>query len=245
MEILGWILLITFIDGLVALVGAFSLVMRSKLLNKIITVLVAFAAGTLLSGAFFHLLAESVEAMEVMTAFIYLMTGFISFFIVERFLHWHHCHDGKCNVHPFSYLILYGDAVHNFIDGLVIAASFLVNVPFGIVTSLLIIGHEIPQELGNFGILVYGGFSKTKALLYNFLVQLTSVIGGLAGFYLSATYNFSFLLPFAAGGFIYIAASDLIPELHKEASISKSMFHFAFFMIGVLFMLAIKLLLGG
>jgi zinc and cadmium transporter len=245
MEILLWILLITFIDGLAALVGAFSFVMKGTSLKRIITILVAFAAGTLLSGAFFHLMPEALASLDAMTAFVLLMTGFAAFFIIERFLHWHHCHDGKCDVHPFSYLILYGDAVHNFIDGLVIAASFLANVPLGIVTSLVIICHEVPQELGNFGILVYGGFSKKKAVVYSFLVQLTSVMGGLVGYFLSATQDFTFLLPFAAGGFIYIAASDLIPELHKEPSIKKSVFHFGFFAIGVLFMLAIKLFVGA
>jgi zinc and cadmium transporter len=245
MSILAWILLVTFIDGLIALVGAFSLLMSNKMLERILLILVAFAAGALLSGAFFHLMVESIETMVSTTAFIYLMSGFIAFFLIEKFLHWHHCHDRKCEIHPFTYLILFGDGVHNFVDGLVIAASFLINVPFGIVTSLLIIGHEIPQELGNFGILVYGGFTKTRALLFNFIAQLTCVLGGLIGFFASGLYNFSFLLPFAAGGFIYIAASDLIPELHKEVSLKKSMFHFAFFMIGILFMFMIKSVFGG
>jgi len=245
MSILLWILLVTFIDGLIALVGAFSLLISDKILKKILSTLVAFAAGALLSGAFFHLLAESIETMLSTTAFLYLMTGFIAFFLIEKFFHWHHCHDGKCKVHPVSYLILFGDGVHNFIDGLVIAASFLVSIPFGIVTALLIMGHELPQELGDFGVLVYSGFTKTKALLYNFIAQLTCLIGGLVGFFVSGLYGFSFLLPFAAGGFIYIAASDLIPELHKELSLKKSMFHFAFFLIGISFMFLIKYLFGG
>jgi zinc and cadmium transporter len=235
----------TFINGLVAFVGAFSLMMSTKMLKKILSILVALAAGVLLSGAFFHLLAESIEMIVPTTAFIYLMIGFIMFFLMERFLYWHHCHDGKCDVHPVSYLILFGDGVHNFIDGLVIAASFLVDIPFGIITTLLIIGHEIPQELGDFGVLVYSGFTKTRALFFNFISQLTAVLGGLIGFFFAGSLGFSFLLPFAAGGFIYIAASDLIPELHKEASLKKSMFHFVFFLIGISLMLAIKLLLGG
>lgn len=245
MSVLAWILLVTFINGLVALIGAFSLIMSNTMLKRILSILVAFAAGALLSGAFFHLLAESLEAMVSTTAFIYLMIGFIAFFLIEKFLHWHHCHDRKCKIHPFTYLILFGDGVHNFIDGLVIAASFLVNIPFGIVTSLLIIGHEIPQELGDFGVLVYGGLAKTKALFYNFIAQLTCVLGGLIGFFISSSYGFSFLLPFAAGGFIYISASDLIPELHKEISLKKSMFHFVFFLIGISFMFLIKFLFGG
>jgi zinc and cadmium transporter len=136
--------------------------------------------------------------------------------------------------------------VHNFIDGLIIAASFLVSIPFGVITTLLIIGHEIPQELGDFGALVYGGFEKKKALLYNFASQLTAVAGGIVGFFIGGLGGFTnMLLPFAAGGFLYIAASDLIPELHKEAKLSKALVSFLFFLIGISFMVSIKFLFGG
>jgi zinc and cadmium transporter len=246
MSALLLIILATLINGLVAFVGAFSLFVKEKLLQKILLVLVAFSAGALLSGGLFHLLAESIEMMAIDTAFIILLFGFSLFFILERFLHWHHCHKGECDVHAFTYLILLGDGVHNFIDGLVIAASFLVSVPFGVVTTLLIIGHEIPQELGDFGALVYGGFAKDKALIFNFASQLTCVVGGLTGFFLSGLAGFTnFLLPFAAGGFFYIAASDLIPELHKETDMKKSLISFLFFLVGVCFMVLIKLLVGG
>jgi zinc and cadmium transporter len=150
-------------------------------------------------------------------------------------------------VHPVSYLIIFGDSVHNFIDGVIIGASFIVSVPFGIITTLLIIGHEIPQELGNFGVLVYGGFGKTKALLYSFLAQLSCVVGGVLGFVFSQRINgvIPFILPFAAGGFIYIAASDLIPELHKEPKLKKSLVSFGFFIVGIVFMFMLKYLFGG
>lgn len=137
-----------------------------------------------LAGGFFHLLAESLEHLTTTVSFSLLLLGFILFFFIERFLKWHHCHEEKCEVHPFSYLILFGDGIHNFIDGLIIAASFLVNINFGIVTTLLIIGHEVPQELGDFGVLVYGGFSKVKALTFNFISQLTCMIGGVLGFFI-------------------------------------------------------------
>ncbi len=239
------ILLATVINGFVGLIGVLTLWIRDKSLRKILIILVAFSAGTLLSGAFFHMLAESLEGMEVMTAFVYLLTGFISFFLIERVLHWHHCHEGRCDVHPFTHLILIGDGIHNFIDGLVIAASFMVSIAFGCVTTLIIILHEIPQELGDFGVLVYGGFEKIRALGFNFLAQLTCVIGGIVGFFLLYTpESISFLLPFAAGGFIYIASSDLIPELHKEEDLKKSMLSFVFFIIGIFFLLGIKLLFG-
>lgn len=246
MDTLLWIIAATFIDGLVALVGIFSLWVSDKIFKKILFILVAFSAGALLSGAFFHLLSESLEHLASMEAFLYLMFGFILFFLMERFLYWHHCHVRKCEVHPFTYLILFGDGIHNFIDGLVIAASFLVNINFGVITTLLIIAHEIPQEIGDFGILVYGGFEKIKALFFNFLSQLTCVIGGVVGYYMSSQVQSLsvLLLPFAAGGFIYIAASDLIPELHKETNIKKYFIAFIFFLIGLFLMLGLKLTLS-
>lgn len=244
MHVLLWIILATLLDGLIAFAGILTLLWSETRIRKIVKVLVAFSAGALLGGAFLHLLAESIEQIPKIQAFQLVLVGFVLFFLIEKFLHWHHCHEGKCEVHPVSYLILFGDAVHNFIDGLVIAAGFLVNPAFGIVTTLLIMGHEFPQELGDFGVMLYAGMEKKKALILNFLAQLTAVLGGVSGYFLSLSVgSVSFLLPFAAGGFIYIAASDLTPELHKEKSLSKSMVSFAFLLIGMGFMLALKLLL--
>ncbi len=246
MSTLLLIILATFINGLVAFVGALSLFLKENMLKRIILVLVAFSAGALLAGGLMHLLAESIEMMDMDMAFITLLTGFSTFFVLERFLHWHHCHEGHCDVHAFSYLILIGDSVHNFIDGLIIAASFIISVPFGIVTTTMIIGHEIPQELGDFGILIYGGIKKNKALLYNFASQLMSMVGGVIGFFITGLGNYTpFLLSFAAGGFLYIAASDLIPELHKETDMKKVAISFVFFLIGISFMVCTKMLLGG
>ncbi len=244
MNTLLWIILATFVNGLVALVGIFSLLIKDKILNKIVNGLVAFSAGALLSGALFHLLAESLDTLSAMKAFSYLLLGFIMFFVVERFLHWHHCHEGKCDVHPVSYLILFGDGIHNFIDGIIIAGSFIISIPFGIITTILIIAHEIPQELGNFGVLVYSGFGKVKALVYSLISQLTAIIGGIIGFLLSTSVEgiIPFILPFAAGGFIYIAASDLIPELHKEPNTKKSLLSFGLFLFGIVLMVLIKLI---
>jgi len=244
MDAFFWIILMTFVDGLIALVGVFSLWMSEERLRKIIYLLVALSAGTLLTGGLFHLLAESLERLGKETAFLTLMFGFCLFFLIERVLHWHHCHEGKCDVHTFTYLILLGDGVHNFIDGLVIAASFIVSIPFGIITTMLIIMHEIPQELGDFGALVYGGFSRVRALAFNLVSQMTCVLGGVVGYFASGLWDFSFLLPFAAGGFLYIAASDLIPELHKETNLKKSMLSFAFFLFGMGFMIVLKFVAG-
>jgi len=246
MSTLLWVIAATALNSLVALVGAAGLACSRKTLDKVLHALVGFSAGSLLAGAFFHLLAESLEEMQVMEAFYLVFAGFILFFLVERFLHWHHCHEGECDVHAFSYMILFGDAIHNFIDGLIIAASFVVGFGVGAVTTIAVISHELPQELGDFGVLVYGGFARKKALLYNLLAQMTSILGGVIGFFLVAGTGLAvYLLPFAAGGFIYIGASDLIPELHKQASLEKTMVAFLFFLAGIGFMALTKMLLGG
>jgi zinc and cadmium transporter len=215
-------------------------------LKKITFILIAFSAGTLLGGGLLHLLPEALEMLNVMAVFLTAIVGFSLFFLVEKFLHWHHCHDEeeKCP-HPFTYLILFGDGIHNLLDGLAIAAAFLIDIRLGIITTLVIISHELPQELGNFAILIHGGIKKKKALLYNFLAQLTSVLGGILGFYLAEIFNFKpYMLAFAAGGFIYIAASDLIPEIKREGSLNKSIFTYLLFLGGILFMILIKLLTG-
>lgn len=232
--------------SLVSLIGIFSLLFREGWFNKILILLIGFSAGGLIGGAFLHLLPQALEQGEPQIIFAYLILGFISFFILEKYLHWRHCHEGVCTVHTFTYLNLIGDGIHNFSDGLVIGASFLVSIRFGIITALVIILHEIPQEIGDFGVLVYGGFSKLKALYYNFVIALTCILGTVIGYFISANmHNFSpFLLPFTAGGFIYIAACDLIPQLHKESSLKRSTLSLLAFSCGVLFIYMAGLLHG-
>ncbi len=245
MSTLFYILAATILNGLIALIGVFTLTLNRKTLNKIIYGLVAFSAGALFSGAFLHMIPETLELASTNLVFGLVILGFSIFYLMERLLHWHHCHEEKCEVHSFTYLILFGDGIHNFIDGLIIAAGFAISVPFGIITTLLIIGHEIPQELGDFGVLIYGGFKVKKALLFNYLSQLTCVIGGVIGYIFSSSSQVfsTFLLPFAAGGFIYIAASDLIPSLHTEKNIKKAIISFSIFSIGVILMSALKFIL--
>ena len=230
--------------SLVSLIGIFSLLLKEGLLNKLLITLIGFSAGGLIGGAFLHLLPEALEQASSQIVFSYLILGFIAFFIMEKYLHWRHCHEGICRVHVFTYLNLIGDAIHNFTDGLVIGASFIVSINFGIITTLMIIMHEIPQEIGDFGVLVYGGFSKFKALYYNFLIALTCVLGTIIGYFISVYIrNFSpFLLPFTAGGFIYIAACDLVPELHKQEDLKKSAFSMFAFLCGIMFILLIRLI---
>jgi len=250
--VLLYILGSTFLISLIAFVGVLTLFLKEKLLNKILLVLVSLSAGALIGGAFLHLLPEAIlkvgaDADALLNIFLYLLLGFCIFFILEQFIRWHHhhgCHGEECNIKPFSYLILISDGVHNFIDGLIIAGSFVINPSVGIVTTLAVALHEIPQELGDFGVLVYGGFDKTKALLLNFISALTAILGGIAGYFLSAWIEGSavYLLPFAAGNFIYIAASDLIPEIKHRENLKKSLLHFVVFLCGIGLMLLIKII---
>ncbi len=239
--LLLYVLAATILNSLVALIGAFSLLLRRNVFDKFIFSMIAFASGALLAGAFFHLLAESMEQLNS-NAFYLLMLGFIFFFFLEKILRWRHCHNVKCKIHAFTYLSLLGDAVHNFIDGVVIGASFLVSLHFGFITTLLIILHEIPQELGDFAVLVYGGWKKHKALLANFLVQLTCIVGALIVFFVHTTTFIYVLLAFSAGGFLYIASSDLIPELHKQEGI-RTWLSFLWFLFGIALLLCFKLFL--
>jgi len=241
MSVLALILAATVANSLVALAGAVTLGWSAKTLDRILHILVGFSAGTLLAGAFFHLLAESLEEMPAMEAFYLVFAGFILFFVLERLLHWHHCHEGKCDVHPFSYLIIFGDAIHNFVDGLIIAGAYLIDTPVGIATTIAVIIHEIPQEIADFGVLLYSGFSKAKALFFNFLSAATAILGAIVGLLLSSRIeSFSLtLLPIATGGFLYIAGSNLIPELHKECGWKESIIHFGAMLFGIALMVAL------
>jgi len=173
---------------------------------------------------------------------MYVILGFILFFVLEKYLFWRHCHKGKCDIHAFTYLNLIGDGIHNFGDGLIIGVSFFTDIRIGIVSTLAIIMHEVPQELGDFGILLYGGFSKFKALAFNYLSATTAILGTVIGYIFASHINkFStILLPFAAGGFIYIASCDLIPELHRQPDIKKSSVSMLFFILGIILMWWLK-----
>ncbi|MGQ9788716.1 MAG: ZIP family metal transporter [Candidatus Hadarchaeaceae archaeon] len=249
MSELLWILGATFLVSLISFIGAASLALSEKLLKKIMLALVGFAAGALIGGAFLHLLPESIEksaASDLGNIFLMVVVGFIIFFFLEKLL-WRHCHEKDCPIHVFAYLNLFGDGVHNFIGGLVMAASFVVGIPLGLVTTGAIVAHEIPQEMGDFGVLVYGGLKPRRALLLNFITALTAIAGGIAGYFLFPYLGGAmiFLLPFAAGGFLYIAASDLVPELHKEPETAKTVASFASFLGGIILMWGIKLMFGG
>jgi len=241
-------LIATILISLIAFAGALTLFLKEKLLNKMLLILVSLSAGALIGGAFLHLLPEAVESVpeeNILNVFIFSIIGFSVFLILEQCIRWHHHHSTRHpDIAPFSYLILISDAIHNFIDGLIIAASFAISFEIGIVTTLAVALHEIPQEIGDFGVLVYGGFKKNKALFLNFISAITVVFGGMVGFLVSEKIGESviFLLPFAAGNFIYIASADLIPEIKQKKEPKKSFINFIIFFIGIMLMFLIKFL---
>jgi zinc and cadmium transporter len=244
---LAYILLATFIVSLISFVGVVCLALKENILNKILLILIGLSAGALMGGAFLHLLPEAVEKSTGLDVYLFVLIGFILFFLIEKVLHWRHCHKGECDVHTFQYMNLVGDSIHNFIDGMIMAASFVVSVPLGITTTIAISTHEIPQEIGDFGVLLYGGFSKRRAITLNFVVALTAVLGGIVGYFVSNLIEniVLFILPFAAGGFIYIAATDLVPEIRKELDIRKYMATLLVFICGILIMWITKVVFGG
>jgi len=253
-----YIILATLSVSLISFVGVLGLALSKKKLDGLLLVLVALAGGGLLGGAFLHLIPEAIHEIghdhnQLQIIFIFVILGFLLFLLIEQGLHWHHCHTGEhggkaCADHahkkPMSKLILIGDGVHNLIDGLIIAASFMVNPLVGLVTTIAVALHEIPQEIGDFGVLVYGGYKKKTALMFNFLSGLTAVLGGVIG-YLFADLSEAavlYLLPVAAGGFIYIAASDLVPEIKHSEHGSRLALNFIVFILGIAFMFGMKFL---
>jgi zinc and cadmium transporter len=245
MPAIWWILGSVIVVSVVSLIGAVTLLFTAARVRFLLYILVAFSAGGMMGGAFFHILPEALMKIPSLNVFITLLVGFSLFFLLERLILWHHCHDGICKVHPFTYLNLVGDGIHNFIDGFVIAASYLVNVQVGIATTLAIVMHEIPQELGDFGVLVFGGLKPGRALFLNFVTALLAVAGALTGYFTSDLLQglIYYVLPFAAGNFIYIAGSDLVPELHKEPKLSKALLAFIVFIAGLIMMAVLKLMM--
>ena len=227
------------------MIGGIFLLWREVWAKKITLYLVSFATGALLGAAFLHLLPKSIEQIGI-KGFFYVLLGILVMFLVEKFLLWYHCHDGKCEVHVFSYTILFGDGVHNFIDGIVIGASFLVSIPLGIVTALAIASHEIPQEIGNFAVMLHGGMKRNKVLIYNFLAAAMTLLAAILTYIFSSNLEKAImpLIAFAGGTFIYIASSDLIPEIHKETKKSKAILQFLLLLAGILIIWIVEKILG-
>ncbi|MFA4946380.1 MAG: ZIP family metal transporter [Candidatus Micrarchaeia archaeon] len=242
-ETIAAVLLVSF----ASFAGVFSLALSKKRLDSMLFYFVSFASGSLIGAAFLDLLPEAVESGGA-GVLAWAILGIAAFLVMEKFLHWYHCHKHGCREHAFTYLSLFGDGLHNFIDGMIIAAGFASGNPAGISVTIAILAHEIPQELGDFGLLLYGGFSKAKALAYNFLSALAAVAGALfvlLGFGGHLETVTPMLLAFGAGGFIYIACTDLFPEMHKHDDPVKSLKQLAAFALGVLVIIAASALFGA
>jgi zinc and cadmium transporter len=233
---LYWIVGSGLLMSVIALSGSITLILKPATLDALLLPLVALSAGSLIGGAFFHLLPAAVTTMNNSDAvWIAAVLGFTVFFVLEQLLHWHQCHRETADQRkPLTYLILIGDGLHNLIGGMAIASTFLVDVRLGIASWFAAAVHEVPQELGDFGVLVHGGWDKRRALAFNFLSGLAFLLGGLITYTVSLQVDMSFLIPFAAGNFIYIGAADLIPEVNKEAATKISSIHLLAFVAGLL-----------
>ena len=231
MPLLSWIILFCLLGGLLSvLAAALFLVLSESLRNHLLPHLVSFATGTLLGAAFLGLLPHALASVAGSDMHVIPMTvlaGLLGFFLLEKLVLWRHCHADHCEVHApdqksrdhsTGAMILVGDGLHNFLDGILIAAAFMTDIHLGVVTSLAVAAHEIPQEVGDFAVLLHSGFSRGRAFLYNILTSLTTVIGGvLAWFALQQMQQvLPFVLAIAASSFIYIAVADLIPTLHQR-----------------------------
>lgn len=232
--------------SLVSLIGIATISLKEHLLRKALFLLISLAAGALLGDAFIHLIPEAfAESSNPLLISILIISGILTFFVLEKFLNWHHSHGEEeyspehGSIHPVGYLVIVSDAVHNLIDGLVIGAAFLVSPGVGIATTIAIALHEIPQEVGDFGLLLHSGFSRMKALAVNFLSALTAFVGlGIAFWLGSANETFVPLIAaFAAGNFIYIALADLVPELQKTTGKKHSIAQFFVVVAGITVMM--------
>jgi len=241
MNTLGLILASNIIISLISFVGIATLLRKSLLTQKNIHILVSFAAGVMLTTAFFDVLPEAFSNLQINSGLKWVFCSIIVSFLIEKFIWHHHHHNDTHGAHPTTILILLGDGIHNFVDGLTIAASFLVSPSLGFATTLAIIAHEIPQELADFTILVNSGIHRNKALFLNFLSALSAVAGGLIGYYfLKQTELFTHAILAAAGGiFIYIATADLIPELHKDQNHSTISEQIIPFIVGIVLILVL------
>ena len=237
MNIFFLIIFANVIISLVSLLGLVTIFSKKLQSKNMVEISVSFAAGVLLSSAFFNILVEALKDRSAHEVFLYTIIGMVFSFFLERFFLWfHHHHEDTHNIHPSALLVIIGDAIHNFIDGLAIAATFIAAPALGITTTLAIAAHEIPQEIADFSILRHSGLSAKRAIQFNFISALTAVIGGIIGFYFFNTFHevLPLALGFTAGIFIYIASADLIPALHENHSNHKPFIPVLCFLLGIL-----------
>lgn len=236
-----YILVFSILGSVGALIGSGLLLAFPKVHDRLKTQLLAYAVGTLLGGAFLGLLPHALEHLPPPSVMTTTLIGILAFFTIEKILRLPH-HHSQCDHHtecdtqtPHGMLILMGDALHNFVDGVVIAAAFLTSVPLGLMTSLAVVAHEIPQELGDFVILLQSGWSKKRAFWLNFLVALATIPGAILAYFTLSTMQeiIPYLLALSAASFLYIATSDLVPLLHHETSPKKSAWQLLFILLGI------------
>lgn len=244
-----YIILSTVLVSLLSFIGVLTLAIKPEKLKKVTMLLVGLSAGTLLGGSLLHLMPEAIITQGASSSvWLWLLSGIITFFILEKIICWRHCHIPTTDEHPhpLGLMNLIGDGLHNFIDGMIIAGSFLINIPLGITTTIAVIAHEIPQEISDFGVLIHSGYSRKKALLFNFFSAAVSIFGAVLFIFFSTYLEniIIYIIPFAAGGFIYIATADIIPELHKETHPMKSLKQLISILVGIGIMWGLKVWLG-
>jgi zinc and cadmium transporter len=242
-------LLSVLVVSAVSLVGIAAISVNERRIRQTIFVSVSLAAGAMFGDAFIHILPESFAMPERrMLTSTYVLLGILCFFVLEKFLRWRHAHEveqeSQPRIEPVGYLNLFADATHNLIDGMLVGAAYAAGISVGLATTVAIILHEIPQELGDFAVLIHAGFSRLRALFFNFASGLLAIVGAVISLVASSSIaNFaSFMLPFTAGGFIYIAGCDLLPELQKEHKPSKSILQFAALVFGLGLMYVLTLI---
>jgi zinc and cadmium transporter len=241
---LAWITVGGLLMSAIALVGSLTLVLQPAALQRLILPMVSLAAGTLLGGAFFHMIPAGAATIPSLWAGTWILAGFAAFLGLEELLHWHHCRRAEADCRkPMTYLILVGDALHNFLGGLGVASTFLINPTVGMMAWLAAAAHEVPQELGDFGVLVHGGWPRGTALRWNFLSGLTFLVGALLAYAVSFRIDVAPLVLLGAGNFIYIGASDLVPEMRAHRIVPREALQlFGSFAVGAAAMLLLALI---
>jgi zinc and cadmium transporter len=245
MPTLAWIVVSGIAMSALALTGSLTLILREATFKRLVLPLVSLAAGSLLGGAFFHMLPEAIDALgNELRVYAWLAGGLFTVFVLEQYLHWHHCHQPVAAHRPLGHLILLADGLHNLIGGLAVGSAFVLDTRVGIVTWLVAAAHEVPQELGDFGILVHSGWGRRQALIFNLASGLTFLVGSLTAYGLSGHVDVAVLVPFAAGNFIYIAATDLLPEITVSPEWRHKLLHTAGFAAGLALLFLVALMTG-
>ena len=234
--------------SLTSLVCIFFIFLKESFLKKLIFLLIGLSVGSLFGDTFIHLLPQIYAKGNNLSVSFAVLFGILLFFILEKFINWHHSHEeenavglhrdcegGDCHIQPAGYTILFGDTLHNFIDGLIVAASYLISIEVGIATTIAVVLHEIPHEIGDFAVMLHSGFTTKKALFWNVVSSLAAILGAIAGLFLGLKIEgvLPLLIALAAGGFIYIAGSDLVPQLHRDTKIKQSIYQLISILVGV------------